>query len=127
MRTATLRFARDGQRDADVTERSRSQFETARNFSEAHAYAFATHERREGDHVVFWSDARFCWSESEGTDPQAGVPHQDVRPPSQPLRCAMWFGGSLDPAGQPIEALVWLGGHLQRRRPGSVTRPDDAP
>jgi hypothetical protein len=77
--------------------------------------------------VAFWSDARFCWTEAEAADPQDGVPHQDVRPPWQPLRCAMWFGGSLDAAGEPIEALVWLGGHLQRRRPGSLTRAGDAP
>ncbi len=126
-RDASLRFSRSAQRDASFAERSRRLFETARNFSDTHAYAFATYEPREGGHVAFWSDVRFCWTEAEAPDPQDGVPHQDVRPPWQPLRCAMWFGGSLDTSGKPIEALVWLGGHLQRRRPGALTRADAAP
>jgi membrane-bound metal-dependent hydrolase YbcI (DUF457 family) len=114
---ATLRFARTADRDVAFARRSRQQFGTARNFADTHEFAFATVEPREAGHVVFWSDPRFCWSADEDADPQDGVPHQDVRPPSEPLRCAMWFGGSLDQAGRPIEALVWLGGHLQRRAP----------
>lgn len=115
--TVTLRFARQARRDARFARQSQQQFGTARNFADTHAFAFATYEPREAGHVVFWSDPRFCWSSEEDVDPQEGVPHQDVRPPSEPLRCAMWFGGSLDQAGRPIEALVWLGGHLQRRAP----------
>ena len=126
-RDVGLRFSRDAQRDTAFAWRSRRLFETARIFSDTHAFAFATYEPREGGHVAFWSDARFCWTEAEAADPQEGVPHQDVRPPSQPLRCAMWFGGSLDRSGRPVEALVWLGGHLQRRRPGSLTRMGGAP
>jgi membrane-bound metal-dependent hydrolase YbcI (DUF457 family) len=116
----TLRFARDAQHDVAFARRSRLQFATARNFADTHEFAFATAEPREGGRVVFWSDPRFCWSADEDVDPQEGVPHQDVRPPSTPVRCAMWFGGSLDPAGRPVEALVWLGGHLQRRAPGGL-------
>jgi len=116
-REVSLRFVRPSARDAAFARASRDQFATARNFAEVHAYAFATQEAREGGQVTFWSDARFCWTPSEAPDPQDGVPHQDVRPPASPLRCAMWFGGSLDPGGRPIESLVWLGGHLQRRAP----------
>lgn len=112
-----LRFVQATRHGADFAEASRRQFATARNFAEVHPYAFATMEHREVGRVVFWSDARFCWSVGEAADPQAGVPHQDVRPPSAPLRCGMWFGGSLDLEGRPVEALVWLGGHLQRRSP----------
>lgn len=118
---ATLRFAQETRRSTDFARASRRQFETALNFSDAHAFAFATTSPREHGTVVFWSDARFCWSAQEDADPQAGVPHQDVRPPDAPLRCAMWFGGSLDGRGTPVEALVWLGGHLQRRSPRSST------
>lgn len=113
----TLRFAQETRRGADFARRSQRQFATARNFADAHPYAFATLSPRERGAVVFWSDARFCWNAREDADPQAGVPHQDVRPPDAPVRCAMWFGGSLDEGGVPIEALVWLGGHLQRRAP----------
>jgi membrane-bound metal-dependent hydrolase YbcI (DUF457 family) len=114
---ATLRFVQPSARRAPFAVASERQFETARNFADVHTYAFATEEFREGGRVTFWSDARFCWTPDEAADPQAGVPHQDVRPPAAPLRCAMWFGGSLDPQGRPIEGLVWLGGHLQRRIP----------
>ncbi len=112
-----LRFTQATREGTDVALASRRQFATARNFAQVHPYAFVTREPREGGHVVFWSDARFCWTADEAADPQEGVPHQDVRPPWTPLRCAMWFGGSLDRDGQPVEALVWLGGHLQRRSP----------
>lgn len=116
-RDAQLRFARPDARDAAFARQSLEQFETARNFADVHTYAFATQSSRPGGQVLFWSDARFCWTPGEGPDQQEGVPHQDVRPPDAPLLCAMWFGGSLDGNGDPIESLVWLGGHLQRRRP----------
>ena len=116
-RDVRLRFAHPDLREAPFARESVRQFETARNFSEVHTYAFATLSERPDGHVVFWSDARFCWTPGEDADPQVDVPHQDVRPPASPLRCAMWFGGSLDRDGDPVEALVWLGGHLQRRQP----------
>ena len=99
------------------TRHSLAQFATARNFVAAHPYAFATRRETDEGAVVFWSDARFCWPASEGSDPQEGVPHQDVRPAIGDVRCELWFGGSLDTEGRPREALVWLGGHLQRRAP----------
>jgi membrane-bound metal-dependent hydrolase YbcI (DUF457 family) len=114
---ARLRFSQSDGADEPFARVSRQQFATARNFAASHAYAFATRTAADHGHVVFWSDARFCWTPAERPDPQDGVPHQDVRPPAAPLRCAMWFGGSLDADGVPVEALVWLGGHLQRRRP----------
>jgi membrane-bound metal-dependent hydrolase YbcI (DUF457 family) len=114
--TARLRFTVDDAAAEPFAQESQRLFATARNFALAHDYAFAAWHDREGGSVIFWSDARFCWTASENTDPQADVPHQDVRPPFGPLRCAMWFGGSLDHDGRPVEALVWLGGHLQRRR-----------
>lgn len=115
--TARLRFSVNDAATQPFAQASLRTFATARNFASAHDYAFAAQHNREGGAVVFWSDARFCWTASENIDPQGGVPHQDVRPPFGPLRCAMWFGGSLDHDGRPVEALVWLGGHLQRRRP----------
>lgn len=109
------RFEQAPTRDAPFARASLTQFDTARNFSMAHAYAFATYRDTDAGAVVFWSDARFCWAAAEQADPQEGAPHQEVRPATGPVRCAMWFGGSLAPGGTPHEALVWLGGHLQRR------------
>jgi membrane-bound metal-dependent hydrolase YbcI (DUF457 family) len=117
-KTLRLRFSQDANRQRAFARDSLAQFATARNFAPAHPFAFATRRQTEEGAVVFWSDARFCWTAAENADPQEGVPHQDVRPAIGPLRCALWFGGSLDPAGRPREALVWLGGHLQRRSPG---------
>ena len=111
------RFTQPAARNDDAARASLSQFATARNFVPAHAYAFATARPTDEGAVVFWSDARFCWSAREHADPQEGAPHQDVRPLVGAVRCALWFGGSLDAAGHPHEALVWLGGHLQRRSP----------
>ncbi len=96
---------------------SLADFATARNFLPVHPYAFATRRDNGDGSVVFWSDARFCWGLDEQADAQADVPHQDVRPATGPVRCALWFGGSYDAQGQPLESLVWLGGHLQRRPP----------
>lgn len=117
--SARLRFEQGGVRDADFAGASLAQFSTARNFVPAHSLAFATARPPETGRlaVVFWSDIRFCWAASEQDDPQEGVPHQDVRPPPGPVRCALWFGGSYDAKGKPDESLVWLGGHLQRRSP----------
>ena len=111
------RFAQPTREDAAFARASAAQFSTVRNFLPAHPYAFATFRDTAEGAVVFWSDARFCWAASEQADPQEGVPHQDVRPAIGPIRCALWFGGSLDAANRPREALVWLGGHLQRRSP----------
>ncbi len=111
------RFTHPDNHDAPFARASLAQFSTVRNFLPAHPYAFATFRDTGEGAVVFWSDARFCWAATEQPDQQAGVPHQDVRPPEEPVRCALWFGGSLDAAGRPKEALVWLGGHLQRRAP----------
>ncbi len=110
------RFSHAGNHEEPFAHLSLAQFATARNFVAAHPFAFATRRETDGGAVVFWSDARYCWPASERTDPQEGVPHQDVRPAIGDVRCALWFGGSLDAQGQPREALVWLGGHLQRRR-----------
>lgn len=112
-----LRFAQPGGRESEAARASVAQFATVRNFLPTHPYAFATVRHGPEGSVVFWSDGRFCWSDSERPDPQEGVPHQDVRPAVGPVRCALWFGGSLDATGRPHEALVWLGGHLQRRSP----------
>jgi membrane-bound metal-dependent hydrolase YbcI (DUF457 family) len=112
-----LRFEHAGSHDETFARRSLDAFATARNFLPAHPYAFATYRDTGDGSVAFWSDARFCWNADERADPQDGVPHQDVRPAIGPIRCALWFGGSLDAAGRPREALVWLGGHLQRRDP----------
>lgn len=117
-KTLRVRFTESGSRQRAFALESLAQFATARNFVAAHAFAFATRRQSEDGTVVFWSDARFCWTAAEHHDPQENVPHQDVRPALGPLRCALWFGGSLDAQGHPIEALVWLGGHLQRRSPG---------
>jgi membrane-bound metal-dependent hydrolase YbcI (DUF457 family) len=116
-KTVRLRFTHDAGRQRAFALESLAQFATARNFAPAHPFAFVTRRQAEDGTVVFWSDARFCWTAAEHPDPQEGVPHQDVRPARGPLRCALWFGGSLDAQGRPIEALVWLGGHLQRRSP----------
>jgi len=116
-KTVRLRFAYPATRQRAFALESLQQFATARNFAPAHAFAFATRRQTESGAVVFWSDARFCWTSDEGPDQQRDVPHQDVRPAFGPLRCALWFGGSLDAQGRPTEALVWLGGHLQRRSP----------
>lgn len=114
---ASLRFAQPSDAEADYAIRSRTDFATARNFQPVHAFAFATRRVTDAGSVVFWSDARFCWTAAEHANPQDDVPHQDVRPATGPLRCALWFGGSYDEEGRPVEALVWLGGHLQRRSP----------
>ena len=111
------RFVVPAAGDAGAARASVAQFATVRNFLPTHPYAFATTRITDEGAVVFWSDARFCWASSERPDPQAGVPHQDVRPATGPVHCGLWFGGSLDAAGRPREALVWLGGHLQRRAP----------
>ena len=116
-KTVRLRFTVSANRQRPFALDSLSQFATARNFAPAHVFALATRRQTEAGAVVFWSDARFCWYETEGPDQQQDVPHQDVRPAVGPLRCALWFGGSLDAQGHPIESLVWLGGHLQRRSP----------
>ena len=116
-RDARLRFEQPDQRDAAFARASLTQLATAANFVPSHPFAFSTFRTTSEGAVVFWSDARFCWSAGERADPQEGAPHQDVRPAIGALRCELWFGGSLDGAGQPREALVWLGGHLQRRSP----------
>jgi len=115
--TVRPRFAQPAGQDSPFARDSSAQFSTVRNFVPAHPFAFATWRDTDEGSVVFWSDARFCWSSSEQADPQEGVPHQDVRPAIGPVRCALWFGGSLDVDRRPREALVWLGGHLQRRSP----------
>ncbi|AMY12306.1 hypothetical protein LuPra_05579 [Luteitalea pratensis] len=117
-KTLHPRFSHDANRERAFARDSLAQFATARNFAPVYPFAFATWRQTEEGAVVFWSDARFCGTAAELPDPQEGVPHQDVRPARGPLRCALWFGGSLDAQGHPIEALVWLGGHLQRRPPG---------
>lgn len=114
---ARLRFEQASARDAPFARQSFEDFATARNFAPVHAFAFATSRDNGSGRVVFWSDARFCWNPDERADAQADVPHQDVRPATGPVRCALWFGGSYDAQGRPSEALVWLGGHLQRRSP----------
>ena len=111
------RFSVGATRERAFARESLAQFATARNFAPGHAFAFATRRLTGEGAVVFWSDARFCWSADENADPQEGVPHQDVRPAVGAVRCSLWFGGSLDAQGHPYEALVWLGGHLQRRSP----------
>ena len=117
---ARLRFEILPAHDAPFASASFGDFATVRNFVPTHQFAFPTGRRNEdGSRVVFWSDARFCWHPSERYDSQEGVPHQDVRPATGPVRCALWFGGSYDVDQRPVEALVWLGGHLQRRRPGT--------
>lgn len=113
-----VRFEQPPTLDMPFATRSLADFATARNFAPVHPFAFATVGDNGDGSVVFWSDARFCWSPDERADAQDDVPHQDVRPAKGPLRCALWFGGSYDAAGRPHEALVWLGGHLQRRPPG---------
>lgn len=113
----TPRFELSPTRETPYAQASLAQFDTARNFAAVHPYAFATRRHDDAGSVVFWSDARFCWSPTEQPDPQEGAPHQDMRPAIGPVRCAMWFGGSFDADGLPHEALVWLGGHLQRRTP----------
>lgn len=117
--TARLRFEQPDARQAPFARASLTEFSTARNFLPAHPFAFATARAADAERraVVFWSDARFCWSADEQADAQEGAPHQDVRPAVGPIRCALWFGGSYDDRGSPHEALVWLGGHLQRRSP----------
>ena len=120
--SARLRFELPPDRDAAFAQQSLRDFATARNFAQTHPFAFATYRSDDQGHVVFWSDARFCWNPTERADPQEGVPNQDVRPARGPVRCALWFGGSYDEAGHPYEALVWLGGHLQRRTAGSQDR-----
>ncbi|BCS35297.1 hypothetical protein TBR22_A45240 [Luteitalea sp. TBR-22] len=114
---ARLRFSQPPATDAPFARASLADFATARNFVPVHPFAFATVRDDDAGHVVFWSDARFCWTPSEQADAQDDVPHQDVRPARGPLRCALWFGGSYDAQGRPYEALIWLGGHLQRRSP----------
>ena len=114
-----LRFEHAGSHDETFARRSLDAFATARNFLPVHPFAFATYRDNGEGGVVFWSDARFCWNADERADAQDDVPHQDVRPAREPVRCALWFGGSYDAQGQPLEALVWLGGHLQRRSPGA--------
>jgi membrane-bound metal-dependent hydrolase YbcI (DUF457 family) len=116
-KTVRLRFTLPAARQRPFALESLQQFATARNFAPSHPFAFVTRRATEEAVVVFWSDARFCWTGAEGPDQQQDVPHQDVRPALGPIRCALWFGGSLDGQGHPIEALVWLGGHLQRRSP----------
>jgi membrane-bound metal-dependent hydrolase YbcI (DUF457 family) len=117
-RDARLRFAHAPASDAPFARQSLTDFATARNFVPVHPFAFASARDNGNGGVVFWSDARFCWTPAERADAQDDVPHQDVRPAHGPLRCALWFGGSYDADGRPHEALVWLGGHLQRRSPG---------
>jgi len=111
------RFTQPDQRTQPFADTSIATFATARNFVPSHTLAFVTERQTDDGTVVFWSDVRFCWGAGEGVDPQEGAPHQDVRPAITGVRCALWFGGSLDPQGQPHESLVWLGGHLQRRSP----------
>ena len=114
-----LRFSHSANRERAFARDSLAHFATARNFAPAYPFAFATRRETDDGAVVFWSDARFCGTAAERADPQHDVPHQDVRPARGHVRCALWFGGSLDAQGHPIEALVWLGGHLQRRSPES--------
>jgi membrane-bound metal-dependent hydrolase YbcI (DUF457 family) len=114
---AAVRFEQSPLHDAPFARQSLTDFATARNFVPTHPFVFATYRHNGEGSVVFWSDARFCWTPDEAVDAQDDVPHQDVRPAKGPLRCALWFGGSYDAGGQPHEALVWLGGHLQRRAP----------
>jgi hypothetical protein len=120
---ARLRFAQAPADDAPFARASLADFATARNFAPVHPFAFATRRGNDEGGVVFWSDARFCWTPDEQADAQDDVPHQDVRPAKGPLRCALWFGGSYDARGRPHEALVWLGGHLQRRAPQRWRQP----
>jgi hypothetical protein len=115
--TVRPRFAQPAGQHTPSAHEWATQFSTVRNFVPAHPFAFATWRDTDEGAVVFWSDARFCWSSAEHSDPQEGVPHQDVRPAIGAVRCALWFGGSLDVDRRPREALVWLGGHLQRRSP----------
>lgn len=115
---ARLRFDIPPERHTPFAQASLADFATAHNFVPTHQFAFAAERHNEdGSRVVFWSDARFCWDPSERYDAQEDVPHQDVRPATGPVRCALWFGGSYDADQRPVEALVWLGGHLQRRSP----------
>jgi membrane-bound metal-dependent hydrolase YbcI (DUF457 family) len=116
-RQARLRFTQSPTQDQPFARASLDDFATARTFVPVHPFAFASLRHDAAGHVVFWSDARFCWTPDEQADAQDDVPHQDVRPAKAPLRCALWFGGSYDTEGRPYEALVWLGGHLQRRAP----------
>jgi membrane-bound metal-dependent hydrolase YbcI (DUF457 family) len=114
---ARVRFEQPTLLEASFARHALDDFATARNFVPVHGFAFATQRDNGNGRVVFWSDARFCWTPREATDAQDDVPHQDVRPAKGPVRCALWFGGSYDASGRPYEALVWLGGHLQRRSP----------
>lgn len=112
-----MRFEQPARLEAGFARQSLDDFATVRNFVPTHGFVFATRRDNGSGSVVFWSDARFCWTPQEASDAQDDVPHQDVRPAKEPLRCALWFGGSYDVSGRPHEALVWLGGHLQRRSP----------
>jgi membrane-bound metal-dependent hydrolase YbcI (DUF457 family) len=117
--SADIRFEQPDTRDEVFAHASLADFSTARNFVPAHPFAFAVARAADPERqaVVFWSDTRFCWAAGEQGDSQEGAPHQDVRPPVGPVRCALWFGGSYDAEGRPHQSLVWLGGHVQRRSP----------
>ena len=112
---AQLRFEQEPTLDAPFARRSLDEFATARNFLPAHPYAFATWRDNGNGGVVFWSDARFCWTAAERADAQDDVPHQDVRPARGPRALRVVVRRLLRRAGPPDRSA------RVARRPPSAT------
>jgi len=86
--------------ESALVRRSR-QLPAVRNFLAVHELGFAHEEVEPGGDAVMWSDIRYCWRDAV----------------TQPVRCALWFGGLFDPAGRAVTQEVRVGAWIQRRLP----------
>ena len=97
-RTSTVVLSEPVGRDTPLVAVSRS-LDTVRNFMRTHEFGFPRERSNRDGTIVVWSDLRYCWNDA----------------PSQPIACALWFGGVFGPDGHVLRQQVRVGGWVQTR------------